>query len=77
MTEHTTPYEREILTHHYTSWSPFPRDTELYREYVEKFARMGLLRVDGGKVEANKEALRTYMDALAAVPLPVQKWVVP
>jgi hypothetical protein len=31
----------------------------------------------GYHIEANHEALAPYMDALAAVPLPVQKWVVP
>jgi hypothetical protein len=79
----TTPFEREILTHHYTSGAPFPRPTELYWATVNKFCDMGLLRrvpsftdhPDG--VLPQCVPLEMYMQALAAVPLPERGWVMP
>lgn len=76
----TTPLEREILTHYWTSPAPFPRcHVDAVREAIERFVRLGLLSYDAAANEYRgiKEALRPYMEALDAVPLPVQRWEVP
>lgn len=79
----TTPLERAILTHYYVSPTPYPNESSLSVELVSRFVDLGLLRrLDfhnefGAKIEGNKDALEPYMDALAAVPLPVQRWVIP
>jgi hypothetical protein len=84
MSKHTTPIERAILTHYWVSPEPWKRGSEYWTptdsEIVCKFVSLGLLvqtPCDGfGKIVANQDALRPYMEALAAVPLPTQKWVV-
>lgn len=69
----TTPYEREILTHFYTTLAPFPReDAPLFLEVVEKFIDCGLLYRENGEIVGSGDALGVYMDALSAVPLPVK-----
>lgn len=73
----TTPFEREILQHHYVSSAPFPRQTDLYRETVDRFEALGLLHRDGDTVTSNDEALAPYFAALARVPLPQRVWAVP
>lgn len=73
----TTPFEREVLTHHYVSNAPFPRLSALYFETALRFVRLGLLFPQGPNGFRPGPALAVYMEALAAVPLPVQKWVVP
>lgn len=76
----TTPLEREILTHYWTSPAPFPRcHVDAVREAIERFVRLGLLSYDPAANEYRgvKEALRPYMETLDAVPLPVQRWDVP
>ncbi len=74
----TTPLEREILTHYWTTPGPFPRNTPLICEITGVFIDAGiLLRDDNGEVRANCDAMEPYMDALAAVPLPVMRWVIP
>ncbi|HYK50908.1 MAG TPA: hypothetical protein VEU94_14365 [Terriglobales bacterium] len=76
----TTPLEREILTHYWTSPAPFPRcHVDAVREAIERFVGLGLLSYDAAANEYRgvKDALRPYMEALDAVPLPVQRWVVP
>ena len=82
----TTPLEREILTHYATSEGPYrggPANwTETHVRLVQRFVELGLLIADPAAegrahVRPNAEALRAYMAALAAVPLPVRRWVVP
>ena len=51
-------------------------------QIVRQFLDLGLLISHKGAdglecIRQNEEALRVYMAALAAVPLPVQRWVVP
>lgn len=81
---HTTPLEREILQHYWcypTQWKGgssywAPAAIRAIRRFVE----LGLLvPTSGVDVEANPDALRRYMDALAAVPLPVKvtQWIIP
>jgi hypothetical protein len=79
----TTSFEREILTHYYVygnseAW-PEKQRTPFYHVAVKRFLKAGLLRWDAGNdvVAGNSPALRVYMDALAAVPLPVQTWAIP
>lgn len=86
----TTPLEREILTHYWTRATPFlggsEHWTKLHCEIVERFVAAGLLiqnECRNGEdrpdrwISANCDALEPYMDALAAVPLPERRWVVP
>lgn len=75
----TSPFEREILTHHFTSAAPFPRHTELYEVIVNRFVAAGLLKWNAmtGIPEPEPIPLRMYMQALGAVPLPVKRWVMP
>jgi len=85
---HTTPFEREILTHYFTtSESMFragdrdARSNLLLHKIEQRFTRKGLLRYDINvdEIRGVPEALEVYMAALAAVPLPVktEKWEVP
>ena len=82
----TTPLEREILTHYATTSGPYRGGadnwTPTHHEIVQRFVDLGLLIRHHGadglqRIRANDEALRVYLAALAAVPLPVQRWVVP
>ncbi len=77
----TTPLEREILTHYYVMAEPYQGGSENWNPcvsgIVNVFIRMGLLIRCDGRLRANEPALRVYMDTLAAVPLPVQRWVIP
>ena len=82
----TTPLEREILTHYATTAGPYRGGsdnwTETHVQIVRRFVDLGLLvsykDADGvPRIRQNEDALRPYMAALAAVPLPVQRWVVP
>jgi len=85
---HTTPFEREILTHYFTtSESMFragdrdARSNLLLHKIEQRFTRKGLLRYDSNadEIRGVPEALEVYMAALAAVPLPVktEKWEMP
>ena len=82
----TSPLERAILAHYYCSNTPYMDGSENWasaqREAVAQFVMLGLLIKtpqddNTTKITANQEALTPYMEALAAVPLPVQRWVVP
>ena len=84
MPRHTTPLDREILTHFYCCPGPFPRSSVGITNQIRLFLRLGLLRIDtaaphGSAVVANRPALEAYMEALGAVPLPVKTevWAVP
>jgi hypothetical protein len=82
----TTPLEREILAHYATSAGPYRGGTgqwtQTHVQIIQRFIDLGLLLCPTGadglqRLKANEPALRAYMAALAAVPLPVQRWVVP
>lgn len=83
----TTPLERAILTHYWTTPGPWKGGSEnwnrLDHEIVDRMQALNLLRSEiGGKdrscrIVANTDSLEIYMDALAAVPFPVLKWVMP
>lgn len=74
----TTPLEREILTHFHVCSAPYDtQGSSLRQDIIERFIAEGLLvRGAGGKVVGNDSALGVYMDALAAIPLPTQQWVI-
>lgn len=88
---HTTPLDREILTHFYVSGEPFPRSSPHINQRIADFVQRGLLIVEPPEVttiqglrfssarvpavHANMEALKPYMNALGEVPLPVQSTV--
>lgn len=82
---HTTPGDREILTHYYCGPSPHPRPSEYATEVCEHFVSLGLFEKlsepneYGSIYRANHEALRPYMEALGNIPLPVKvtRWEVP
>jgi hypothetical protein len=80
----STPFERDILTHHWVSPAPFPREAApLYAQLVEVFIKRGLLRrlpepnSYGCMVDGQTEAMLVYQAALMAVPYPVQEWRIP
>lgn len=74
----TTPLEREILTHFYITTEDYDyRGSNLRHDIVRQFVARGLLIEENGKIRGNDAALEPYMDALAEVPLPVMKWIVP
>lgn len=78
-----TPLQVEILLHYWYC----PDDFKLHSEgnagkkkFCEELVRLGILsKASKGTnfYEANMEALRPYVEAVLAVPLPVQVWVVP
>ena len=78
-----SPLQVEILLHYWWSPSDFELHSEgsaAQKEFCEELVRLGILsRVTGGTnfYTANKEALKPYVEAVLAVPLPVQVWVVP
>lgn len=82
----TTPLEREILTHYWSTPGPYLGGSENWKAthglLVQKFVDLGLLvRYDGEDgfphIRGNQDALRLYMEALSMVPLPVQRWIIP
>jgi hypothetical protein len=81
----STPFEREILTHYWTSPGPFPRPTQLYHEIVDRFVKMGLLvalkspNQYGSLISGQTDPMCVYQEALAAVryPIPIQEWRIP
>jgi len=77
----TSAAEIEILLHYH--WSIVDHPSAFQNEYkksYETFVSAGLLKVseipDKRYVE-NHDALCAYINALFAVPFPVQKWVIP
>lgn len=84
----TSPYERAILNHYWVSPEPWKDGSEnwlpLDTQTIDKFIGLGLLLEvshpdlpSRSKIVKNEAALRVYMEALDAVPLPVQRWVIP
>lgn len=89
----TSPGEIIIALHYWTTPGDYPHlSDDLQPSYVgetvTKFLEAGLLRacqkgvtstsrlVLGQKYEAT-DAMRVYIDAICAVPFPIQQWVIP
>lgn len=89
--EGTSPLEREIITWYWCRPTEYKGDreewTELEHKIVVALIERGMLKVKGvatnrngwsyQTIEAVRDAVEPYMKALAAVPLPVQQWVIP
>jgi hypothetical protein len=71
-----TPFEIEIILHHYGSRGPFPRMlAPLYEPTVAHLVDVGLL--DREDFPAVTDQGRAYVAMLMATPLPTMKWVDP
>lgn len=79
-----TPFEIEILLYYYwSSVDEYPkRNAPIFKETIGRFINLGLIIATPSPhpccyvYSGNREALTAYVNALCAVPLPVQKWVV-
>jgi len=78
-----SPLQVEILLHYWYCPDDFTLIWEggaAHKEFCEELVRLGILRRNGSGSNfytANMEALKPYVDAVLAVPLPVQVWVIP
>jgi hypothetical protein len=74
-----TPLEIEILlNYHYRDDEPPNADSPAQKEALDNFVHAGILgRRDDGTHWANQRALKLYIDAICAVPLPVRVWQLP
>lgn len=81
-----TPIEIDILLHYYVSPEEY-RNGDIgapaVLDALKKFVSRGLIvkrtvpNEYGALYEGNSAALKVYVETLCAVPLPVQKWVMP
>lgn len=76
-----TPLQIEIMLHYHCCASDY-RDGDFsapaVRDAIDDFRARGLLKESGNKrVYEPTEGVRLYVDALCAVPAPVQRWVIP
>ena len=81
-----TPLEIEILLHYYTRAVDY-RDGDFtapaVRQALDSFYELGMLRHATRKSDSGPlsyevtERAEAYIQALCALPLPVQKWVMP
>lgn len=78
-----TPLEIQILIHYYvTGGEDYPnQDAPAVKDAIKEFIEKGLLERNPNHLKApryfgNHSALQPYIDALRAVPLPIQKWTV-
>ncbi len=82
----STPNDIEVMLHYYTSPVGHPRiHASAVRDAVERFVNAGLLVHkndtpttvnDLNAYEVTKGG-RMYVEALCAVPIPTQQWVMP
>jgi len=74
-----SPLFIEVALHYYYSPHPWP-ESEMHdaqREVHLDLMTAGLIVLQDGKYVGVEEPLRLYAEALGAVPLPVNKWVMP
>lgn len=79
-----TPIEIEILLYYYYSTEDnfSKKNVPIFKETMDRFVKLGLILANPIQhpccyaYSGNREALAAYVDALKAVPLPVQRWVV-
>lgn len=77
-----SPLEIKIALHYYAmpgDYDGTERGSGAFSEIVETFLRGGLLVTPGprGATLSAGPALAIYVEALCAIPFPVQKWVIP
>lgn len=80
-----TPLQIEILLHYWSRIDDVPNlDAPAVREAIDQFLVHGILEdvpEEPGrpyrKYRCNRAAMRVYVEALGAVPLPRQAWVIP
>ncbi len=73
-----TPLAVQMLLHYWCCNEQFPNQTsQAQREAIRYFEKMGLVSIDPATnvVTPNRDALNPYIEAVLAVPLPIQKWV--
>lgn len=80
-----TPFELSILIHYHVSPTDF-RDGDFQapalREVIDNFAKSGFLRLSMNDETASSiyratEKTNVFVEALCAVPEPVQQWIIP
>lgn len=77
------PIDISMALHYWTTGTDFPGSVGETRgpqmRVISELCSAGLLEVnpDGPAAYKATEAMRVYIDALLAVPYPVQKWVMP
>lgn len=75
-----SPCDIEILLHYWCYPVPHPRaDAPAVQESIQRFIDAGIfVRCDHAASGINgTEACRVLVEALCAVPFPVQRWVMP
>lgn len=78
-----SPLQVEILLHYWYSPDDFNLHHEgspMRKQFCDELVERGILsKATGGTnfYTANTEALKPYIEAVLAVPLPVQVWVMP
>jgi hypothetical protein len=82
----SSPLEIELLLHYWCSATDHPHVAKnlglAWREAADRFVERGLLRradiaTEGRLYTGVSEALEPYVNALTAVPFPVQQWILP
>ncbi len=75
------PLTLEIIIHYYCGGSDTDyMDSPGFREQAKMLVDVELLIRTGNpkrKYEANREAVKVYLDALLAVPFPELEWIIP
>jgi len=73
----STPNDIEIMIHYHGSRTVHPRiNAPAVGESIQRFLSAGLLvETDVEGIYDTTEGGRMYVEALCAVPLPVQRWV--
>lgn len=78
-----TPLKISILIHYYCSPTDIDNvDSPAVQEAINEFIKLSLMfhsatHLTNQKYEANREAVKVYIEALEAVPLPVRGWSIP
>ncbi len=79
-----TPFELDILLHYYGHADDHPvvaRNPPIWKETRDAFREKGLLETDTTMESTATYRLtergKAYIDAMLALPLPVQIWVMP
>jgi hypothetical protein len=80
-TETRSPLFIEVALHYWyspTQWAEGHINSPASREIHERLYHAGLLETDVvGKYMCVREAMKPYVEALCAVPLPKQVWMIP